>query len=196
MERYLPTGNEMISLPKINENTAGIEDFTYLSMQHKGLIEVRGSERKPLIAPFVQIGDERIPLSDMSWTRKHYWIPYLTAKVDVHDFTMEVLTPIGERGFAMKLAFKAASDVELRWGLEGRWDSSWHCVNEDKKLDGKAYCYESNWNHSLIFDFRCGSPVFAFAPMCKKEIKSEYSFNGDSVNYTLSRCDSAKQGET
>ena len=38
MNRYLPTGNEMISLPKINEETAGIEDFTYLSMQHKGLI--------------------------------------------------------------------------------------------------------------------------------------------------------------
>lgn len=36
MERYIPTGNEMISLPKINEFTAGIEDFTYLSMQHKG----------------------------------------------------------------------------------------------------------------------------------------------------------------
>lgn len=44
MERYIPTGNEMISLPKINEATAGIEDFTYLSMQHKGLIEVRGSD--------------------------------------------------------------------------------------------------------------------------------------------------------
>lgn len=35
MHYYLPTGNEMISLPKINETTAGIEDFTYLSMQHK-----------------------------------------------------------------------------------------------------------------------------------------------------------------
>ena len=196
MERYLPTGNEMISLPKINEYTAGIEDFTYLSMQHKGLIEVRGSESKPLIAPFIQIDDERIPLSDMSWTRKHYWIPYLTAKAGAHDFSMEILTPIGERGFAMKLSFKAAEDVALRWGLEGCWDSSWHCVNEDKKLDGKAYCYESNWNHSLIFDFRCGAPVFAFAPMCKKEIKSEYYFCGDSVNYTLSRSDSAKQGET
>lgn len=47
MDRYIPTGNEMISLPKINENTAGIEDFTYLSMQHKGLIEVRGSKNPP-----------------------------------------------------------------------------------------------------------------------------------------------------
>ena len=33
MERYLPTGNEMISLPKLNEQTAAIEDLTFLSMQ-------------------------------------------------------------------------------------------------------------------------------------------------------------------
>ena len=32
MNRYLPTGNEMVSLPKLNELTAGIEDLTYLTM--------------------------------------------------------------------------------------------------------------------------------------------------------------------
>ena len=40
MERYLPTGNAFLSLPKINEKTAGIEDLTFLSMQHKGMIEI------------------------------------------------------------------------------------------------------------------------------------------------------------
>ena len=117
MDRYLPTGNEMISLPKINENTAGIEDFTYLSMQHKGLIEVRGSKNTPLIVPFIQIGDERVPLSNMNWTREHYWIPSLSAKAGSHDFSMKFLTPIGERGFAMKLSFHAADDADIHWGL-------------------------------------------------------------------------------
>ena len=63
MDRYIPTGNEMISLPKINESTAAIEDFTYLSMQHKGLIEVRGGQTLPLIVPFVRIDDCDVPLS-------------------------------------------------------------------------------------------------------------------------------------
>ena len=145
MDRYLPTGNEMISLPKINENTAGIEDFTYLSMQHKGLIEVRGNESKPLIAPFVQIGGERISLSNMIWTREHYWIPSLSAKAGSHDFSMKVLTPIGERGFAMKLTFHAADDVNIRWGLEGCWDSSWHCINEER--------HEADEKHDYAFTF-------------------------------------------
>lgn len=62
MNRYLPTGNEMISLPKINENTAGIEDFTYLSMAHKGLIEVRGGENTPLIVPFSRLTERKFCL--------------------------------------------------------------------------------------------------------------------------------------
>ena len=44
MDRYLPTGNEMVSLPKLNELTAGIEDMTWLTMQYKGLIELRGGK--------------------------------------------------------------------------------------------------------------------------------------------------------
>ena len=80
MNRYLPTGNEMISLPKINEETVGIEDFTYLSMQHKGLIEVRGSDNVPLIQPFVRIGENELPLSQLKWVREHFWIPTLSAK--------------------------------------------------------------------------------------------------------------------
>ena len=88
MDRYLPTGNEMISLPKINENTAGIEDFTYLSMAHKGLIEVRGGENTPLIVPFLQIDGEKVLLTDKTWSREHYWIPALSAKAGGHDFSL------------------------------------------------------------------------------------------------------------
>ena len=44
MERYLPTGNEMISLPKLNADTAAIEDLTFLSMQQRGISS--SAERK------------------------------------------------------------------------------------------------------------------------------------------------------
>lgn len=196
MDRYLPTGNEMISLPKINECTAGIEDFTYLSMQHKGLIEVCGSKNMPLIQPFVRIGDEEISLSNMNWSRKHYWIPTLSAKAGSNDFNMTILTPIGERGFAIKLALTGADNSEVTWGLKGCWDSSWHCINEDKQLDGKAHCYESGWNDSLIFDFRCGAPMFAFAPMCDHKTNAEFDIANGAVTYRLSRTDRLIKNET
>lgn len=196
MERYLPTGNEMISLPKINEKTAGIEDFTYLSMHHKGMIEVRGSDTTPLMQPFVLINGQNVSLSELRWDREHYWIPALRAKAGNHSFSMTVLTPVGERGFAVKLSLTAAEPGELTWGLRGRWDSSWHCVNEDKKLDGAVCCYESSWNDSVIFDFRCGTPMFAFAPMCDKETRADYAVENGSVTYQLSRAESIADGQT
>lgn len=195
MNRYLPTGNEMVSLPKINESTGGIEDFTYLSMAHKGLIEVRGGENTPLIVPFLQIGGEEILLTAKTWNREHYWIPALSAKAGSHDFSLTVLTPVGERGFAMKLAITATEDTQVVWGLRGCWDSSWHYINEDKELDGKAHCYESGWNDSIVFDFRCGAPVFSFAPMSSRKIQANYSSDGNRITYTLSRQDTLRKGE-
>ncbi len=194
MERYIPTGNEMISLPKINELTAGIEDFTYLSMQHKGLIEVRGAECEPLIRPYICANGQELELTDMVWRRDNFWIPTLTAKAGSHDFSMTVLTPVGERGFAIKLSLSGGEEQEVTWGLRGCWESSWHCINEDKKLEGTVHCYESGWNFSLIFDFRCGAPVFAFAPMCDKETASQHSLENNVVNYALSRNDSIQPG--
>ena len=132
MDRYLPTGNEMISLPKINQQTAGIEDFTYLSMQHKGLIEIRGTDTVPLMEPFFFIEDQQVRLSCLNWSREYFWIPTLRAKLGKHDFSMTILTPVGERGFGVKLSVTGGEEGEIRWGLRGCWGSSWHCINEDK----------------------------------------------------------------
>lgn len=196
MERYIPTGNEMVSLPKINEETAGIEDFTYLSMGHKGLIEVRGTRQEPLMVPFLLAEGEEVPLTDLKWSREHYWIPTLTAKAGRRQLTMTILTPVGERGFAIKLALSGGEEETVTLGLRGCWESSWSCINQDKQLEGSVHCYESGWNDSVIFDFRCGAPVFAFAPMSSAQTRPQYSVENDVVRYTLSREERLAAGET
>lgn len=196
MERFIPTGNEMVSLPKINELTAGIEDLTFLSMLQKGMIEVRGTEEDPLMQPFVCVDGAKLSLTDMIWNREHFWLPHLSAKAGDHDFGMTILPPVGERGFAIKLTLKAASDVKLYWGLKGLWESSWHCVNMDKQLEGTTHCYESGWNGSIIFDFRSGGPMFAFAPMSDKLTKASFDKNGDAVRYRLTNETVLSAGET
>lgn len=194
MEHYLPTGNEWISLPKINEETAGIEDFTYLSMQHKGMIDIRGSKSTPLMIPFLEINGHPTALTEIHWSRDHYWLPSLQANAENLNLTMCVLPPIGERGFAIKLTLSGNQPAHIHWGLKGCWESSWHCINEDKQMEGSVHCYESGWNHSIVFDFRCGAPVFAFAPMCSKEILSNFSIDRNAVNYILSRSDQLTPG--
>lgn len=196
MDRYLPTGNEMISLPKINQQTAGVEDFTYLSMQHKGLIEVRGTDTAPLMEPFFFIDNQQVQLSSLNWSREHFWIPTLRARAGNHDFSMTILTPVGERGFAVKLSVTGGEEAEIRWGLKGCWGSSWHCINEDKELSGEAHCYQSGWNESIIFDYRCGAPMFAFAPMCDRNTHADYTVSGNEVSYVLSGNDALHAGQT
>ena len=46
--RFLPTGNEWISLPTLQEHTGALESFSFLHMGCKGLIEQRGSGALPL----------------------------------------------------------------------------------------------------------------------------------------------------
>ena len=136
MERYLPTGNAFLSLPKINEKTAGIEDLTFLSMQHKGMIEIRGGEELPLARPFLQADGHPLPLTQMQWSRDSFWLPVLKGKAGGIEFTMTILTPIGERGFAIRMELAGEVQSAITWGLEGCWESNWHCINEDKPLDG------------------------------------------------------------
>lgn len=200
MTNYLPTGNEMVSLPKLNQDTGGIEDITFLSMQYKGLIEIRGTEDTPLLSPFIceECGDGQIdlPLSDIEATRISYWIPKLGGHAGEHTASVTVLTPIEERGFAVRIALTAGKDCSLRWGMKGSWGSTWHCVNEDKPLEGTPHCYTSFWNSSLIFDYRIGAPVFAFAPMTDLECASEYTESDNRIDFNISRTDTFKKGET
>lgn len=191
MTSYIPTGNEAVSLPTIRERDGGIETVSFLYMAQKGLVELRGNASEPLILPFVQELDpdhaaEGLAFSDLHWTRSGYWIPEMTAEANGVRLTVSYLSPIAERGFGLRLTVKSEQAKTLRFGLKGHWAGAWHCVNEEKKLEGTLHCYESGWNDSLIFDMRCGFPLFAFAPMADQEVRSSYVCKDDGVSYALS----------
>lgn len=98
-----------------------------------------------------------------------------------------LLAPVGERGFLYQLTVRSTSDKPLSstFGLEGCWASAWHCVNEDKEIDGARRCYTSLWNDSLIFDMRCGLPLFAFAPMMDQPCSSTFQETDAGIVYRL-----------
>lgn len=165
--RYLPTGNEMISIPKLNEATAGIEDITFLHMGFKGLVELRGGDSQALIEPFIEQDGQPVPLTGLEWERLGFWVPRFSGQAGHIQVTGTILAPIGERGFVYRLELTNADTVphHIKCGLQGCWGSAWHCVNEDKQIEGTIHCFESPWNGSLVFDMRCGVPLFCFAPM-------------------------------
>ena len=77
MERYLPTGSEQVSLPRVNEINAGVEDLTFLHMASRGLIDLRGGQLEPLMRPFVAQQGVEAELGGFEWSRLGYWYPRL-----------------------------------------------------------------------------------------------------------------------
>lgn len=192
MDHYIPTGNEMLSLPKINACSGAIEDITFLSMQLKGMLELRGTNQEPLFQPFLDGLDFRA----LSWSRAHFWIPTAKASTEDFEYLLQILTPIGERGFLFHMELTAKKPLSVAWGLKGCWSESWHCVNENKALDGKPLCYSSDWNHSFVMDYRVGTPLFALAPMCDRACESSCEQHSDAIRFRLRREETLKQGET
>ena len=141
-ECYLPTGNEWVSLPTLQACTGALESFSFLHMGHKGLIEQRGGASLPLMTPFFETEGERASLQSLTWGRKSDWIPTFCGTAGSLAVEGMLLAPVGERGFLYQLTVRSTSDKPLSstFGLEGCWASAWHCVNEDKEIDGARRC--------------------------------------------------------
>jgi len=189
-EKFIPTGNEFISLPCIREEDAAILDFTFLHMGYKGLIDVRGTKQTPLFTPFISINGLDKTVQNVKWSKKNDWIPYFIGFADQLKVYGTIVAPIGERGFAYRLKFVNETESNLRFsaGLKGEWGDTYHSINEDKKLIAPKFYYQSGWNHSYIFDMRLGTSIFAFAPMFNCEITSSCDLreNGN-INYRFEK---------
>ncbi len=160
---YQVTGNEYLSLPTIREDNGAVEGVTFLYMQAKGLLELRGDGG--LLRPYLTVGGARAALAP-AWERAHCWIPTFTAQAQGIAFTCTYLTPVGERAFAIRLTAMNGGDAPqaVRIGLDGQWDRTLHEINETTELPEGREVIRSGWNSMFIWQQRPGLPLFAFAP--------------------------------
>ena len=181
MERYLPTGSEQVSLPRVNEINAGVEDLTFLHMASRGLIDLRGGQLEPLLRPFVAQQGVEAELGGFEWSRLGYWYPRFAARAGALGLEGVILTPVGERGFGyrLRLTNNGAETVETAFGLRGQTGSAWHCVNVDKPIEGALNCYVSGWSGLPVFEQMCGVPLFALAPICEGKCRAEFEPAGE-----------------
>ncbi len=186
---YIPTGNEQVSLPTLNED-GSIENLNVLSMHYRGLIEFCGSEASPLIKPFVKQHDKRINWN-LEWTREDYWIPKFKGKSHGFELSGEIVTPPGERGFYYELSLTNTTNEEQKAeiGMEGDWIDTLHTINESRKMRATKHVIESGWNHSIVFELMKEAPIMAIAPMTDEALdREEYAFDEyDGMRYTLAK---------
>ena len=195
MQQYLPTGNEYVTLPTLRETDGAIEAVGFLYMAQKGMIELRGSEKTPLMRPFLQVNGETAELKDISWCRDCYWIPEMTANAGPVRFGATYLTPIGERGFAVRLRVCSDGDVSVRLGMDGCWAKALHIVNEEKEIRGTKYWLDSHWNKSVLFEMQAGFPLFSFAPMADFELQHSVAEKDGEIAFAFYRDLELKAGE-
>ena len=103
--RYIPTGNEYVSLPDLDEKSAALGSFSVLHMAAKGLIELHGGGES-VMEPFFGCG----ALEDLSWTRRGFWVPEFTACAGALRVAGTLLAPVGERGFIWRLRVENAGN--------------------------------------------------------------------------------------
>lgn len=198
MERYLPTGSEQVSLPRVNEINAGVEDLTFLHMASRGLIDLRSGQLEPLMRPFVAQQGVEAELGGFEWSRLGYWYPRFAARAGALGLEGVILTPVGERGFGyrLRLTNNGAETVETAFGLRGQTGSAWHCVNVDKPIEGALNCYVSGWSGLPVFEQMCGVPLFALAPICEGECRAEFEPAGEGWLWRLERTVRLAPGES
>lgn len=198
MQRHLPTGSEQVSLPRVNEINAGVEDLTFLHMASRGLIDLRGGQLEPLMRPFVAQQGVEAELGGFEWSRLGYWYPRFAARAGALGLEGVILTPVGERGFGyrLRLTNNGAETVETAFGLRGQTGSAWHCVNVDKPIEGALNCYVSGWSGLPVFEQMCGVPLFALAPICEGECRAEFESAGEGWLWRLERTVRLAPGES
>ena len=197
---YQVTGNEYVSLPTIRESDGAVEGVTFLYMQAKGLLEIRGNEG--LIRPYWEADGRRLTLRPV-WSRAHCWIPGFVTEEQNLRFSCTYLTPVGERALVLRLTVQNldSSAHSLRFGTEGEWAQTLHEVNETTELaEGREAC-ESVWNHMFIFSQKSGLPLFAFAPCVSDpqqfaEIDQQAQWSRSDFAYDIHRETVLQPGET
>ncbi len=192
-DRFLPVGNEMVSIPELSESDASIMGITFLHMGYKGMIEIRGRDSEnPFLKPFIAINGKIEKFENIRWKRLNYWIPCFCADCGRLVIEGTYLPPIGERGFiiSLKVLNTGMDEVKAEVGLTGCWARSIHEINENKEICAKKYVYESNWNQGLVFDLRNEINIFSFAPMFEEEMNvvfKQEQEGGDSISFRMSR---------
>jgi len=200
-EKFIPTGNEMISIPEIRESDASICSINFLHMGFKGLIEIRGgnSPGDELMRPFCRVAGKNMPMESLEWDYMYYWIPSFKTEWGGVVFSGVILAPVGERGFIYKLSVtnQGNEDVDISTGLKGCWKNCLHTINESKPMNGSKYIYKSGWNNSFVMDFRSVVTLYSIAPIYSEKMDNEiFEHQNDEIRYELSKSFHLHPGES
>lgn len=160
------TGNEYFSLPDIG--AAGeIRSLNVLHMGARGLLEFRGTEESPLLAPFARVkGEEFLLPGKATWSYRHDWLPHFELRVEGRCLIEgRIFAPPGRRGgcYRLRLANLSTAPLAVEMGWRGCWGQFNHLIFKRRTVKREQSVAYDRWTGSLILEARSGLPLAALA---------------------------------
>jgi len=190
-DKFIPTGNEYISLPMIREEDGAILSLNTLHMLHKGLISFYGTDTLPLLRPYAVVNGKPAQLTNFTWSLLNNWIPTFSASVAGYpglEIQGTILTPVGEKAFVYHFtAASTCASYELEIGLAGSFSHALHEINESKPIDAKTIIFTSGWSNMWCIELRSAFTIMSFAPDYTEGTKSSFSVESGIPEYSVSQ---------
>jgi hypothetical protein len=146
-EDVLPTGNQWISLPDIRASDGALGTFNFLSMRHRGLLQVSGDKGSPVLQPYFAVGGKPLAFRNPSWDLIQYWIPTAHLTVDGLDATLTWCAPPESRAafLLMTLTNHRSVPAEATLGVRAAFGSIDRVTYVPVALRGERVLAPATW---------------------------------------------------
>jgi hypothetical protein len=164
-KRYLPTGNEFVSLPTLSEEDASLENVNLAHLGLNGLISFSG-KNQPLVIPRLFLDDSEVLFpGQLIWDRDADWMPRFRFQDEQMEMEGSFFCPVGHRGFVLSIKVKnlSAKSVYCVAGAETAWGEMLHHINLTKMLVGNRVLIAKSWEDTPVMEWRAPEPKAAMA---------------------------------
>ena len=189
----LPTGNQWISLPDIRASDGALGTFNFLSMRHRGLLQVSGDKGSPVLQPYFTVAGKPLAFQNPTWELIQYWIPTAHLTVDGLDATLTWCAPPESRAafLRMTLTNHRAAPVDITLGVRAAFGSIDRVTYVPVALRGERTISPATWvEPAETFSYVTNDTDFAWTllhPGSKGEINAPPTTPTPSVDASQSK---------
>lgn len=143
----LPTGNQWISLPDIRASDGALGTFNFLSMHHRGLLQVSGDKGSPVLQPYFTVAGKPLAFQNPTWELIQYWIPTAHMTVEGIDATLTWCAPPESRAafLRMTLTNHRTAPAEVTLGVRAAFGSIDRVTYVPVALRGERTVAPATW---------------------------------------------------
>ncbi|MBQ0104820.1 MAG: glycoside hydrolase family 125 protein, partial [Armatimonadetes bacterium] len=174
--KYISTGNEYISLPRIDLN-GSVNAAGFFTNEFDACLEYTGNQNMPLISPFLIINEKNYIEEFSQYSLESYWIPNFSKDISGLVINYKLITPITRKGFVCLLTVKNnnTKSIDFKAGFRGTWTNVLETCKTLRKLNFekniKHYSTEPN---SFTFNIQGITNYYTMAMYWENGFSSDY----------------------